>query len=194
MKFISICVGIIILQITLLAPPAFAEEACDDLWYSRNFYFDKAGYCFGSALGKAVFDNANCKSKDVSFSDAIKLRISHIKQTEKMNECKVSSKKVRNLDIYNFDMRKKLADQPINHGYESSCFGYQGDAKVPLYSAMSEGSEIMGYVGTGDSVYSAHDEISKTKWWFATRTNEDGKIVIGWTNQTIFDQCKAVAG
>ena len=39
---------------------AWALEICDDLWLTRNLIFDRAGYCFGSVLGKSVFDNEGC--------------------------------------------------------------------------------------------------------------------------------------
>ena len=38
----------------LLASPAAASDVCDDLWFTRNLIMDRAGYCFGSVLGRAA--------------------------------------------------------------------------------------------------------------------------------------------
>lgn len=182
-------------SILLFTQAAHADEPCDDLWYSRNFYFDQAGYCFGSNLGKAVFDNSDCKSKNVNLAKSILQRIDKIKETEAGNSCKVKTNKARRLNIKNFEMRKTLIEQPINHGFESSCFGYKGKLRVALYAARSTNSKIIGYVNLDDNVYSAFDEADSNDWWFATATHNDTNISsIGWTNQTIFNQCRAVAG
>jgi len=44
---------LIALICTLLAAPVQALDYCDELWFTRNLAFDRAGYCFGSPLGKA---------------------------------------------------------------------------------------------------------------------------------------------
>lgn len=193
-QFVFILLGIIILQVLLLVKPVVADEACDDLWYSRNFYFDQAGYCFGSKLGNQVFDNSDCKSKNVTLTESIKQRISQMKQVEQEFSCKVDTSKVRPLDIPNFNSRKLLSEQPINHGLESGCYGYLGTNQVPLYSAKSNNSKIMGYVKTGDDICSVHDEIVTDGWWFAGTTDTNGNETAGWTKAPIFDQCETVAG
>lgn len=47
------------------SPPASRSDAdqCEELWYRRNAYFDKYGYCFRGARGQAVFSNAGCDPK-----------------------------------------------------------------------------------------------------------------------------------
>ncbi|GHF51214.1 caspase family protein [Seohaeicola zhoushanensis] len=43
--------------------PAAARPAtnqCEDLWYQRNAYFARHGYCFQSPRGRAAFPPANC--------------------------------------------------------------------------------------------------------------------------------------
>ncbi|WP_052699886.1 caspase family protein [Martelella endophytica] len=42
------------------ARSAAAGDQCETLWYQRNAYFDKYGYCFSSARGKAAFSNVGC--------------------------------------------------------------------------------------------------------------------------------------
>lgn len=193
-KLVYVAFAMLILQMSLLAQTAYAEEPCDDLWYSRNFYFEQAGYCFGSKLGKAVFDNSNCKSKNVSLSAFIQYRISQMEKIETEWECKINTGKIRALSIPNIDLRKNLLTQPISQGFESSCFGYTGSSQVPLYSAMSENSKIIGHVKLGDDVIDAHEEVDNGDWWFASVTDKDGNDRIGWTNVVIFGQCEAMAG
>ena len=38
-----------------------AEESCDQIWYERNAYFAKYGYCFQSARGQAAFPPSQCR-------------------------------------------------------------------------------------------------------------------------------------
>lgn len=44
-------------------PPvaAPAEQSCGQLWYERNAYFAKYGYCFQSARGQAAFPPSQCR-------------------------------------------------------------------------------------------------------------------------------------
>ena len=189
-----VCFAIIMLHITLWAQSAFAEDVCDDLWYSRNFHFDQAGYCFGSKLGKSVFDNANCKSKNVNLSKMLNHRINLMKKIETEWECKINTSQIRVLNIPHFNLRKNLDLQPISQGFESSCFGYTSEQQVPLYAAMSENSKILGYVRLGDDVIDAHEEVIDSTWWFATSISKAGHTIIGWTNAIIFGQCEAMAG
>ena len=48
----------------VVAGPAAADERCHDLWFARNAIMDRAGYCFGSVLGQAVFDNEGWYRQD----------------------------------------------------------------------------------------------------------------------------------
>ena len=59
----------IILFLLSIAPPLAAQDAapCDELWFARNLIFDRAGYCFGSRLGRAVFDNTDCSTTAPKF-------------------------------------------------------------------------------------------------------------------------------
>ena len=46
--------------LSLCVTPAFALDHCEEWWFTRNLVFDRAGYCFSSPLGQAVFDNSDC--------------------------------------------------------------------------------------------------------------------------------------
>ena len=45
----------LLLVLLLIPAPVRALEICDDLWFTRNLLFSRAGYCFGSVLGQTVF-------------------------------------------------------------------------------------------------------------------------------------------
>ena len=75
----------------LVATPGFAQEACDDVWFTRNLHFDRAGYCFGSPLGQAVFDNSNCIGKDVTLAPDAKRQIDEIRRIEALHGCNVDT-------------------------------------------------------------------------------------------------------
>ena len=85
----------LILALILLASPAAAADVCDDLWFTRNLIMDRAGYCFGSALGQAVFDNGNCIGKSVSLSTQLQRQVAEIRELEKQIPCKVDTARTR---------------------------------------------------------------------------------------------------
>jgi hypothetical protein len=68
-----------------LMPQQRAGNICDQLWYARNAIFDRAGYCFSSARGKAAFDNTGCTG---GTPDAAGMaEVARIQQQEAANGC-----------------------------------------------------------------------------------------------------------
>jgi len=57
------------LLLAALAAPAAALEICDELWFTRNLIYDRAGYCFSSPLGRAVFDNSDCTGSALKIAE-----------------------------------------------------------------------------------------------------------------------------
>ena len=47
----------LILTAALVCTAGTASALCEDAWYLRNMAFDRAGYCFGSTLGKLVLSS-----------------------------------------------------------------------------------------------------------------------------------------
>lgn len=74
------------LAFTLSAGPVPANE-CMALWLERNAYFANKGYCFGSALGKGVFGNSGCSTKNPSMSGSETQRVNQIKSRERTLGC-----------------------------------------------------------------------------------------------------------
>lgn len=82
-----LCLGV------LTGLPSLAlADVCKSLWVERNAIFDARGYCFGSALGKAVFNNADCHTKNPSLSSSEKRRVASIKAREKSLNCAAKKK------------------------------------------------------------------------------------------------------
>ena len=69
------------LLLFLIASPAAASDVCHDLWFTRNLIMDRAGYCFGSMLGKATFDNSDCTGKNVSLDAGDQLMVNRSYRT-----------------------------------------------------------------------------------------------------------------
>ena len=44
----------------VIQQPVQRAPTCDELWYQRNAIYDAAGYCFQTARGQQVFNNAGC--------------------------------------------------------------------------------------------------------------------------------------
>ncbi len=148
----------VIFFVALTPLPSFAGEPCDDLWFSRNSIFDAAGYCFGSALGKAVFDNSDCTTKSPKLSSADKAKIAEAKDMEARWSCNMNTNRTR-LDIHSFARRQTLVEQPLRDDTESGCGKYVG-ADISLYASQSTNARVVGTVSSGDDFINAHMSFS----------------------------------
>ena len=75
-----------------LAPAPAAANTCMTLWLERNAIFKSAGYCFGSKLGKGVFGNSGCHTKQPKISKSRQARVANIKKREKRLGCAAQKK------------------------------------------------------------------------------------------------------
>ena len=172
------------------------EEACDDLWFVRNQIFDAQGYCFGSALGKAIFDNSDCTTSNPELSEKDRRYIAELQAMEAEWECKVDTSR-QELNIHSFDKRRILTEQPLHDFTESACLGYLG-ATIPLYDGPSKDRVQIGHITMGSDILFAHtrfkDELDA--WWFASRVILNGELQpdIGWADASVFGFCERAAG
>ncbi|BAT60985.1 hypothetical protein GJW-30_1_03535 [Variibacter gotjawalensis] len=77
--------------ISLLAPPARAQDPCDDLWLERNSIYKRAGYCFKTARAIRQFGNAGCQyddERDLPMSQRDRNRVAYIVQQERAYGCR----------------------------------------------------------------------------------------------------------
>ncbi|MEL7126688.1 MAG: DUF4453 domain-containing protein [Pseudomonadota bacterium] len=137
----------------LLASPAWADT-CHDWWFTRNLVIDRAGYCFGSVLGQAQFDNADCIGQTVTLDPASAAAVEQIRQLEVDNQCRVNTAQPV-LNLIDRDIRRQLQAQPIADIFESACLRYRA-APRPLYDAPDPSARVIGQIVPGDTVSYAH--------------------------------------
>ena len=180
------------LLLFLIASPAAASDVCHDLWFTRNLIMDRAGYCFGSMLGKATFDNSDCTGKNVSLQAGDQLMVSSIRRREKLLKCGVNTARPL-LDLPDVDIRRRLVDLPLRDEFESACIGWLLD-DLPLRASAEDGSTIVGVVTHGDNVSFRHD--AKGDWNYVTVSGEGWTHKsAGWTNAAFGPQdCRQFAG
>ncbi len=169
----------------LLAGPALALDGCEDVWFTRNLIFDRAGYCFGSPLGQALFDNGDCTGKDVTLAPAAKRVVDQILAIEAQFGCKVDTSRTW-LDMDDMAFRRVLIDLPIRDEFESGCLGWTG-ATVPLFAGVSPGAPAIGRIEPGDwisfafvpqgnaayvTIHGANWGALKSAGWLLVPTNE----------------------
>lgn len=152
-----------------LAAPAQAADGCEDIWFTRNLIMDRAGYCFGSPLGQAMFDNSDCVGKQVQPDPYFQPVIDEILRLEKTHSCRVDTSRTW-LDIDDIAYRKALTDLPVRDEFEGGCLGWTGPL-TPLYKGHHEPFEQLGQITPGDYVsyayYSAHGA-NQAGWAYVT--------------------------
>lgn len=175
----------------MLAGSALADE-CHDLWFTRNLVMDRAGYCFGSALGQAQFDNTDCLGKSVSLSPEWQRFVMRLQQEERARGCRVNTAQTV-LDLPDAPLRRSLETLPIVDSTESACLGWRA-SPAPLYAGTNLGSRVTGYVQQGDNLYFGH--LSEGTWEFVIVSGPDwAPRFVGWRNGLIpADHCSDWAG
>ncbi|MBY8976951.1 DUF4453 domain-containing protein [Rhodobacteraceae bacterium NNCM2] len=144
-----------LLSLCLLSTPASAEvweygpEDCNVLWFMRNLIMDRAGYCFGSNLGKAIYDNGDCKGTEVSLTAAQQQQVGKIRKLEKEIGCKVNTGQTQ-LKGYKIDAIRRLRDMPLPDNGGSACTW--AGAPLDIYDGYSKGSSVMGQLSPGDRI------------------------------------------
>ena len=183
----------------LAATPLLAdiEDPCSDLWFSRNAMLDNAGYCFATPLGKAIFDNSDCTTKEPVLSRAIKTQIAGIIKLEQgdaggfYDACNIDTSK-RKLDLDAIPLRKQLDFQPATDGGTGICFGYLGTG-IPLYSAPWKGARQVGVIRAGDNMTFSH--LDWKGWSFSLIGQHADWSAVGWYRADLDENsCDTFAG
>jgi len=165
--------------VALGGSPAFAFDPCDDLWFSRNQVFDMAGYCFSSALGKAVFDNSDCISSKVTPDVRGMALVNFAKELEADLNCKVDTSR-RWLDVDNLAMRRALEVPVVLEDSASGCLGWTGDP-IPLFAGPRPGAQRLATVKPGDDIVWEYTWIGEYPGWsFVTIHRNTQQIGLGW--------------
>lgn len=170
------------LLLALIATPAFSTDICDDLWFTRNLVFDRAGYCFNSQLGQEIFDNTGCTTNSPQFSPKDAKLVALVKQREQFWECRATTSR-KTLDVDLLQTRMQLQDLPvINEDNLFACHQWQGP-KITLRAAHNAASDSLGKAQNGDELFFSHDDIDG--WMFVAAAKAGRKDRIGWAKLDI---------
>jgi hypothetical protein len=145
------------LALFVLPHVALSDEQCEDIWFTRNLVMDRAGYCFASPLGQAVFDNSDCTGMQVQLDPAATEVVARIRALESEYGCNVDTSKPR-LTMLDLAFRRVLRDLPVRQMGDSSewaCLGWTGPT-LPLYDGFTAPLHAIGEVTPGDYVSFGH--------------------------------------
>lgn len=166
--------------LALAAGPALGFDECDDLWFSRNLVYDQAGYCFGSALGQAVFDNAGCTPGAILPDAGGQALIRFVRAREAELGCKADTSR-STLDIDNLDLRLALEPPVVAHSeYASGCLGWTG-APIELLAGPRAEAAAIGGVEPSDDIVWEYEWLEETPGWsFITVYRGAAQVGLGW--------------
>ncbi|NND17459.1 MAG: DUF4453 domain-containing protein [Silicimonas sp.] len=176
----------------ILATPALADDACHDLWFARNATFDRAGFCFGTALGKAVFDNTGCIGNSVALSTDAAALVVRIREREAEHGCRVDASRTV-LELRDLPIRRLLVRQPVRDVFESACLGWLS-TPTPLFAGPDAATGAIGEITAGAYVSYAHE--AEGGWTYVTTSTPDWTVTSGgWLEvASVEERCTDFAG
>ncbi|MBV7408280.1 DUF4453 domain-containing protein [Maritimibacter sp. DP1N21-5] len=181
------------LPLTLIGLPAAAYDICHEAWFLRNLNFDRAGYCFGSALGQAVFDNTGCVGTAVTLGAEAQRHVAAVKEFEDWFGCNVNTAQTR-LDLPYANMLRRLESLPVPTDTGSGCMGYHG-AEFDVYAGPRMTAPVLARVKQGYNITWEYTHVSVEGWGIVAISDDRGLIAIGWSSTPVRDpDCDLVAG
>lgn len=180
------------LSLLAFSSTAQADERCNDLWFTRNAIINQAGYCFGSNLGKALFDNSDCQGKSVTLSPEAQRQVAQIQEMEQQGQCRVKTS-ATTLDLQDLAQRRRLWHFPIWEDLESACLGWLSSSGT-LRAGHDTNAPVIGRIQIGDTVRYGH--LSWGDWSYAMVFDENWNFkTAGWLDFNEADEaCEAFAG
>ncbi|MFD3189198.1 DUF4453 domain-containing protein [Sedimentitalea sp. HM32M-2] len=160
----------IVLFLLSLTGPAIASEACDDLWLSRNQIMDRAGYCFASPLGQALFDNTGCTAGQIRLSPADQQDIGKLRALEARIGCRVDTNR-RWLNLTDLNFRLALSSIPVLDELPGACLAWTGP-ETPLYAGHQKPFHAIGQIVPGDKIGFDHWPVGD--WTYVTAHTPHG--------------------
>lgn len=172
------------LAILALAGPAFAQDDpfCQELWLSRNTIMDRAGQCFTTPLGEAVFDNSDCVEGETRLNPLDAELVRMAQAIEQWAVCDVDTGTER-LDVAVLPFRARLMELftvPVLSDGEFGCTGYLGEP-VPLYAGISINMTVIGMLEPGQTVTMSHNPL-RGGWQYleVSAPNGGATVAHGW--------------
>lgn len=155
------------LLLFLSASPALANDPyCERPWFIRNLIFDRAGYCFSSALGQSVFDNSDCTGTDIALSDRDSQAVAQIRELEDWLGCDMDTSVRRLQTVSELEDLRRFAVLPVPVDGAYGCIGYLGP-DLPLYTAPgATHGPVMGTIRRGSSIL--FEYMPEAGWDFVT--------------------------
>ena len=139
-----------------MTPPALAQDAwCEDWWFARNLIFDRAGQCFASPLGQALFDNTDCTTRNPVLDREAAEIVAQIRALETENACAVDTGRTALTYPETLEPYRAMLDIPVRDMGESGCLGYRG-APVAILAGARPEAAVIGWLEPGMSVGFAH--------------------------------------
>lgn len=186
----------LILSVFLVLPaPALADTFCEDLWIARNTIFHTAGFCFGSTLGKALFDTSRCTGTSPALPPDQADMVDHARMIEADLGCAVDTTRAPDARMRAEAARLlRFRDVPVPDVYGWACHHYRG-AAFALLSGAADDAPATGSAPTGATLTTGHRHIGD--WVFVTaRDPATGALLVeGWTrHKTRSADCLHEAG
>ncbi len=184
----------------LVTAPAWADRVdpwCQNLWLSRNTVMDRAGQCFSTTLGQAVFDNSDCIAGERPLSPLDREIVARLQAMEAEFDCAVDTSANR-LNPQSLEWRGRLMELwtvPIRADTEHSCGGYTGPS-MDLHAGMSTSTSVIGRLESGQNFGFSHDRMPPN-WEYITVSDADYNFVAhGWVQgiEMTDDLCTFMAG
>lgn len=144
------------LACAIAAPMALAEgPQCEDWWFARNLILDRAGQCFATPLGQALFDNSDCVAPAEALSPKAADIVAQIRALEAEHACAVDTTRRALDDPGAVAPYRQMEDIPVRDIAESGCIGYRG-ARLELVTGARPDAAVIGWLEPGMSVGLAH--------------------------------------
>ncbi|MEM1129290.1 MAG: YARHG domain-containing protein [Pseudomonadota bacterium] len=167
-----------------LGTPAFGEvweygEAeCNQLWFMRNLIVDRAGYCFGSELGQALFNNGDCVGQDIRLSPAQEAQVGRIRGLERQIGCSVDTS-ATSLDVAYMGALRNLRDMALPDNGAALCTW--AGSPVSLFDGAGAGSTAIGTMEAGDTVTFEWIGEEAASLLTISKGGRDGPTLLGWS-------------
>lgn len=178
-----------------MALPASAQNNtfCESLWLSRGMVLDRAGHCFDTPLGDAVFDDNDCTGP-VGALFPIDAEILRMAEGATCDMDESGTELTLRGGAFVAQLRV-LNTVPVRGGSEHSCVDYQGPP-IPLYAGISTELAQIGTVLPGQGFGLQHQPM-RGGWDYVTVSDPDGTMAaFGWLRMEAVDLqlCGQIAG
>jgi hypothetical protein len=150
-----------------LSGPVLANEPyCEEPWFIRNLIFDRAGYCFSSPLGQAIFDNADCTGTDVTLSERDREAVALIREMEDLLDCNMDTSVQTLSTLQELNQLRRFVLLPIPVDAASGCIGYLGPQLPLLVAPGAYDGPVLGTLTLESSIL--FDFLPEDGWEFVT--------------------------